>query len=1090
MWYGNILYGFIYFYRRIQNCLYVVIFFLFSLVFSTKAQKNTPYNELRFEQFTIDHGLSSNTVNCFLQDKQGFIWIGTSSGLNRFDGYHFKIYQHDPTDSTSISAGDINCIYQDDEGMLWIGTGSGGLNRFDPQTEKFKSWLHNDTLKSSIPANTISKICAGSDHTLWLGSSKGLIQFNCVHESFRSFQHEDKDANTISGNGVNTVLVDNNRIWIGTFGKGINVIDIRSGKVTRLKTFASGPIPGNRDYVHEIVRYNDTMLIALNDFGLTAINPFTLNITILLDSIQALNCIKDENGWLWIAAREGLVLFDPVTKTKIQYDTYKLNTTDAHDNTTSVYKSSDGTYWIGKLSTGFHRVNPTAQNFHILKAPITIEGKKPGTGHGNNNYIMSFAEDDDSCLWIGTFNEGLHQFIKKNEAYRFARNFDNYNSPVTNPFPIVLLKGSGNDLWQGHFGGGEGVVRFNTQNYKIEILERFANDGDNAITENNCTALMWDSSGILWIGMPRFGLDKYDTRTKTFTHYKHDESNPKSIAGTWINAIRQHNNVLWIGSNGGLSKLNEDGSFTNYRHKNDDLFSLEGEDVSCMNFDREGRLWIGTLSGDLNVFKPSENKFLHAKLYAGKKKGAIAGLLIDDAGKIWLSTDAGITTFIPPRDLDNFFLRDKNIVQSEWDSLFHDFDKADGLPFTVFNEYSYYKGKDGKLYFGSQEGAVVIDPVQMFYNKQPPAVVFTAFSVLNKEVTAGDSIGTIQSSISYADEIVLHPRQSVFSIEFSALNFIASVKNKFAYKLEGFDENWVETDYTKRSATYTALSPGHYTFHVKASNNDGVWNETGKSISIIIKPAWWQTLFFRITFVFTLASLIFFATRYYFRQKLKLREEQLKLQEEQHERERAIETIRVRISQDIHDEIGSNLTKISLMSQRIKLSYHKQKEIDETLINKITESSKEVVNNFGEIIWAVNPKHDNLQSLLAYLRNYIINFFEQTNIDCMIYFPDEVAAVAIAPDLKHNLFLVIKESLNNILKHAAATEVKISFQFSSQTFCFEITDNGKGITDMNGRDFGNGLMNMKNRMKAVNGKFEIESEKNKGTKIILEGHLL
>lgn len=1085
MWYKNILYVFFQFNGAARNCLHLVIFFILFLGLSTAAQKNISYNNLSFEHFTIDQGLSSNTVFCFLQDRQGFIWIGTGSGLNRFDGYHFKIYQHDPTDSTSVSAGDINCLYEDDEGIIWIGTGSGGLNRFDPRTEKFKSWIYNDTLKSSIPTNTINKICAGSNHTLWLGGNKGLIQFDRVHQSFKSFQHDDKDSNTISTNGVNTMFVDNNRIWMGTYGKGVNIMDIRTGKVTRLKTFSSGSIPNNKDYVHEIVRYNDTMLIALNDLGLTGINPFTLNTSILLDNIQALNCIKDENGWLWIAAREGLVLFNPVTKNKIQYD--KFNSVGAHDNTTYINRSSDGTYWIGGLSTGFYRVNPLVQNFHILKAPLTIKGKKPGDDQSNNNYIMSFAEDVDSNLWTGTFNEGLHQFIKRNGVYEFARNFDNYNSPVTNPFPIVLTEGSGNDLWQGHFGGGEGVVRFNTKTYKIEVLQRFPKDGDNAITENNCTALLWDSSGILWIGMPRFGLDKYDTKTKSFTHYKHDENNPKSIAGTWINVIRRNNNILWVGSNGGLSKLNEDGSFTNYTHKNDDIFSLGGEDVSCMNFDKEGRLWIGTLSGDLNVFKPSANKFLHAKLYAGKKKGSIVGLLIDDAGKIWLSTDAGITSFTRPKDIDAYFLRNKSIVQSEWDSLFRDYDKADGLSFTSFNQYSYYKAKDGKLYFGSQDGAVVVDPLRMFYNKQAPAIVFTAFSVLNKEVTAGDSIGTLPHAISYTDEIVLHPGQNVFSIEFSALNFIASIKNKFAYKLEGFDKDWVETDYTKRSATYTALTPGHYTFRVKASNNDGVWNETGKSISIIIKPSWWQTWLFKTLLVVAIITLIFFATQYYFRQKLKLREEQLKLQEEQRERERAIETIRVRISQDIHDEIGSNLTKISLMSQRLRMNAEKKKDIDSTLLQRITESSKEVVSNLGEIIWTVNPKHDNLQSLLSYLRNYITNFFEQTNVNPVIDFPDEVPTLTISPELKHNLFLVIKESLNNIIKHAEATEVKISFQFTGQTFCFEITDNGKGIANLNGREFGNGLINMRNRMKAVNGSFEIESELNKGTTLQLKG---
>ena len=1054
-------------------------------MFAANGQNNINYNNLRFEHINMNNGLSNNSVTCFLQDTQGFIWIGTGSGLNRFDGYNFKIYQHDPTDSTSISSGAITCMYQDANGFIWIGTSDAGLNKFDPGIEKFTSWVHNDTIKTSIPTNSISTICAGTGYTFWIGTDKGLIQFDYVRKSFKLFQHDEKDSTTISANGINTVFTEVNKLWIGTFGKGINILNISSGKVTRLKTFSPGIIPNNKDYVHEIIKYKDSMLIALTDGGLIGINTFTLHETILVDTIEAQHCIKDNNGWLWIGTRDvGLVLFNPQTNKRINYKGNEFDASAISDNSiTSVYQSSDKSIWIGEFLTGFHLTNPSLQNFNIIKAPAIIKDKKFGVNQGNNNYIMSFAEDDNSCLWLGTFNEGLHQFKKQDGEYRFVRNFDNYNTSVTNPFPIVLLKGSGNDLWQGHFGGGEAVVRFNTKTYKVQSLQRFKTDSNNAIAENNCTALLWDSAGILWIGMPRFGLDKYDVKTKSFTHYQHDKNNLKSISGTWVNAIKSKNNILWIGTNGGLSKMNADGSFTNYTHKDNDVFSLGGEDVSCMNFDEQGRLWIGTGSGDLNVFKPAVNKFLHVKLYAGKTKTSVAGLLVDNYGTIWLSTDAGISSFTPPKNLDAYFVRNENVKQSEWDSLFRNYNKTDGLPFTQFNSYSYYKSNDGKLYFGSQRGTIVIDPGKLVYNKQIPKVVFTAFSILNKDVITGDSTGTLKQSVNHSKEIILKPGQSVFSIEFSALNFIASTKNRFAYKLDGFDKNWIVTDYKKRIATYTALRPNRYVFHVRASNNDGVWNETGKSIIIIIKPAWYQTWLFKTALVFLLIALIFFATRYYFHQKIKLQQGQL-------EKLTAIENIRSKISQDIHDDIGAQLTKISLMSQRIKLNYNTHNNLDENLLNKIAESSQEVVSNLSEIIWTVNPKHDNLQSLLAYIRNYISNFFDHTAVRCTIIFPEEIIAHIISPDLKHNLFLILKESLNNILKHSGATEVSVHFYIDDKSFCFEIKDNGKGITDMKGRAFGNGLMNMKKRMEDVNGQFEIVSEINTGTTITLKGELI
>ncbi len=259
-------------------------------------------------------------------------------------------------------------------------------------------------------------------------------------------------------------------------------------------------------------------------------------------------------------------------------------------------------------------------------------------------------------------------------------------------------------------------------------------------------------------------------------------------------------------------------------------------------------------------------------------------------------------------------------------------------------------------------------------------------------------------------------------------------------------------------------------------DENGIW-EKGT-----FKPAWWQTWWFKLFYVAWILCLVFFSTRYYFRQ-------QLIKQRQEFEKMQAIENVRTKISRDIHDEIGAGLTKISLMSQRLKMNMENKKDTDPSMLQKITESSKEIINNLGEIIWTVNPAHDNLASLLSYLRNYTAHFFEDSNIHYIIDFPEEIPQVLIHPDFKRNLFLVIKESLNNVLKHAAATEVKVRFQCNGHQYLFKIADNGKGMQNINGRDFGNGFANMKSRMEAVNGKFEIASEVNNGTVITLAGNL-
>ncbi|HEX5149793.1 MAG TPA: two-component regulator propeller domain-containing protein [Parafilimonas sp.] len=1033
----------------------------------------------------MGNGLSDNDVNCFLQDRQGFMWIGTNDGLNRYDGYNFKVYQPDALNKNSLSSAQVNCLYEDKNGLIWIGTASGGLNSFNPKTEKFSRWVRSDTTVNSISDNTVNAICADSNNSLWIATASGLNFFNPATEEFKIYHHKEGDVNSIARDNIYSLYLDKqNRLWIGTYGAGIDMLNTATGKIRHISRFATSGVPDNSDYIRKIIQANDTLLYASSDKELLGINLINYHVSFVTHSekngegeIQCL--LKDDNNLLWMGTRNaGLVIYDPSTRQSINYRADEKNQEGLSDNyVRAIYKDREGGIWIGMLTTGIHRINLGMRNFKVLKA-------KEFAGHeGKDNYIFSFAEDNDSNLWVGTFNAGFHQFKKQNDEYAFVKNYFSGNTDLINQFVISLEKGNGNDIWLGHFGGGEGVSRFVPGN---ESLEHFTSHtaGGNSIAENNVVSLLWDPTGILWIGTARSGLDEYNMQTKKFYHHQHNEQNPESISDNWVNAIKKDKaGTIWLATGDGLNKMNKDGSFTHFLHDDKDPFSLSYGHITCMNIDDNGIIWMGTESGDLDAFQPSSKKFLNIKLFGGKKKCTVQGLLIDNSGKIWISTDAEIVTFDPPKNFSSFFTRSVPPEFKEMDKYFQDYDKSNGVPFNSFNQYSYYKGKDGKLYFGSTNGALIIDPEKFYLNAQPARVLLTNFSLFNKEVTAGDSTGAMKEAISYAREITLKSRQNVFSIEFTSASFTDPTKNRFAYMLQGFDKDWIFTDYKKRSTTYTNLHPGEYTFKVKASNSEGVWNEDGTSLKIIILPAWWQTWLFKIALAISLFALIFFAIRYYFRQKLKL-------QQEQFERERAIETVRARISEDIHDEIGSGLTKISLMSQRIRMHLENKKEFDPELLQKLTESSKEVVTNLGEIIWTVNPKYDNLPSLLAYIRNYVSNFFEHTSVDCSIDFPVEIPADTISPDLKHNLFLVIKESLNNILKHAEATAVTVHSHLDSSTFYFEITDNGRGIDDMKGRQFGNGLLNMKNRMEAVKGKFEIQSTKNVGTKITLEATLL
>jgi len=1070
--------------KRFSSKLFFVL--LCCLQTNLFSQSVTDYSNLRFEHLT-GNGLSDNDINCFLQDRQGFMWIGTNDGLNRYDGYNFKVYKPDALSKFSLSSVQINCLYEDKSGLIWIGTANGGLNSFSPKKERFNSWLRSDTVANSISDNTVNAICEDGNNNLWIATASGLNVFNPSTGKFKVFHHKDGDIKSIARDNIYCLYPDKqNRLWIGTYGAGIDMLNMATGEIKHISRFATSGMPDNSDYIRKIIPANDTLLYASTDRELLGINLLNYHVSYITHSQEKeegeIQCLfKDDNNLLWMGTRNaGLVIYDPVRKQSISYRADEKNPDGLSDNyVRTIYKDRSGEIWMGMLTTGIHRINIGVRNFKVLKA-------KEFEGHeGKDNYMFSFAEDDDSNLWVGTFNAGLHQFRKQNDEYVFVKNYFNDNTNIiNNPFVISLQKGIDNDIWLGHFSGTEGISRFMPAK---ETMEHFAYHPDvsaNSIAENNVISLLWDSSGILWIGTARSGLDEYNVKTKKFNHYPHNSKNPKSISDNWINAIKKDKDgTLWLATGRGLNKLNKDGSFTRFLHNDKDPFSLSYDQITCMNIDANGIIWLGTESGDLNAFQPKSQKFLSMKLFAGKKDCTVQGLLIDNSGRIWISTDAEIVTFDPPKNFLSLFSRNVPIEPKEMDEYFQDYNKSNGIPFNSFNQYSYYKGIDGKLYFGSTNGALIINPEKFYLSDQAPKVLLTNLFLFNKEVTAGDSTGVLKEGISYAREIKLNPGQNVFSIEFTATSFTNATQNRFAYMLENLDKDWIFTDYKKRNTTYTNLQPGKYVFKVKASNSENIWGVEETSLKIIILPAWWQTGLFKAALAGSLSALIFFVIRYYFRQKLKL-------QQEQFERERAIEAVRARISEDIHDEIGSGLTKISLMSQRIRMTIENKKELNPELLQKLTESSKEVVGNLGEIIWTVNPKYDNLPSLLAYIRNYISNFFENTTVDCTIDFPNEIPANAISPDLKHNLFLVIKESLNNILKHADASVVTIHFHLNNHLFYLEIADNGKGMDDIKGRQFGNGLLNMKNRMEAVKGKFEIQSAKNLGTKIILEAKIL
>jgi signal transduction histidine kinase len=502
---------------------------------------------------------------------------------------------------------------------------------------------------------------------------------------------------------------------------------------------------------------------------------------------------------------------------------------------------------------------------------------------------------------------------------------------------------------------------------------------------------------------------------------------------------------------GGLDTLDKRTlRFAHYRHIPEDTLSLSYNSVRTLYEDRKGTLWVGTGAG-LNKFERSTGSFKRYTTRDGIESDQITGILEDDRGNLWLGTGKGVSRFDPES------------------GMFRNFDVSDGVRIFQSREHSCYRNRSGEMYFGGVNGFVRFHPDSIKDNPYVPPIVITAFKVF-------DRLLPLDSAISDKHIISLTHKDNVFSFEFAALNYTSPEKNQYAYKLDGFDRDWVYCR-TQRHATYTNLDGGSYVFRVKGSNNDGVWNETGISIHVIITPPFWATWWFRIA-LFVVTILTTGGTiRFVEFQKIKRKIAQL-------ERSHAIERERLRISQDMHDEVGANLTKIAIISE---LAMKNARDADgmTTQLQNISHTAREVIDSISAIVWAINPTNDKLDNLAGYIREYASDYFEMTPIRCMIDFPQELPDHALSAEVRRNIFLTMKEAMNNVVRHSAATTVRICMVLRDRHVEMSIEDNGRGFAIDDISRYGNGLTNMRRRVETINGTFDVQSQPGAGTRILV-----
>jgi PAS domain S-box-containing protein len=811
----------------------------------------TQSNVTRFEHLGIKDGLSQSTVRGILQDSQGFMWFCTQYGLNRYDAHRFTVYRNDPSDPTSISDSRATCIIEDSQDDLWVGTRLG-LNRFDKRTQRFSRFPLPETDTQHSRDYAISAILEDSQGTLWIGTeTSGLYRFDRETESFSHLGRHKGDPDGLSIDFITAIFEDSKgTLWIGTLGGGLGRFDRQTERFTWHRHDEKNPHSLSSDNVTTVCEDSrGTLWVGTENGGLSALaagnkavrfvryqNDEAVPHSLSNDSVRAI--LEDSAGTLWVGTDAGLNQFDARTQ---QFHRYVHNpqvaTSLSHNEVFAIAEDAQGLLWIG-TRLGLNKFDKTTRAFgHVKKRPDLPKGL-------SSDLVTAFLEDSQGSLWIGTYGAGLNKSTTPGNLADFVHFQHDENDPGSLGDIHALSdaetpKGVGDNIVSAIFEDSQGRGWFGTTAGLHQLVPgegpgaaptflRYRHDKDDpySLSHNLVLTIAEDIHGDLWIGTYR-GLNKVDPSEDAprFIRYRHDEDDPQSLSDDLVRTIFvDSGGEMWIGTSGGLNRLVHGAAtaFVRYQHDANDAHSLSDNTITSIVEDEGGNLWIGTFRG-LNRFDPHTGRFRAYRETDGLSSDFVDAVQLDDQGCLWVSTAKDINRFDPIAE------------------TFTHFDTYDGVQSDEFTIGVSYKDKAGKIYFAGTNGFNVFYPTDITENRFLPPVVLTGFLLANTPVPITES-GPLRQSLQHTERIELDPTDYIFSFEFSALNYRQSHKNRFAYKLEGFDLDWIYTDASDRKATYTNVPPGTYTFRVKAANDDGLWNEEGTSIQITVTEPVWRLL--------------------------------------------------------------------------------------------------------------------------------------------------------------------------------------------------------------------------------------------------------
>jgi len=902
-------------------------------------------NKYQFSHLDISDGLSHNQVNCIYKDFKGFMWFGTMSGLNRYDGYAFKVFKHDASDKTSLNDDYIENMMEGPGEDMWVQT-RNGYCIYDPETEQFNSDVTSALRALNMPDYSLNYIKKDKQGNYWfIYANSGAYYYNSTSRQTVHYNHSAGSHPALYSNNIVDLEQDTKGNYWFVYNDGVvEELDGKLNKVNYQTAILSKACNGKkRTYSITIDSDNDLWFYAHGiDMGLYYFNPAT-NALRYIDKATAgarlntniiNNIVQADDRLIWIATDHGGINVLDKKDFKVIYLLNREDDTKSlRQNSVLLYKDNSGIMWAGTFKEGISYYHKNIIRFplyrHFASDPNSLSFED----------VDKFAEDKSGNLWIGTNGGGLIYFNRKTGKYTQYKYDPNNSNSLSNDIIVSLCIDHEQKLWIGTYFGG-------LDSFDGKTFTHYRHDDNVAtsVADDRIWSIIEDKSNRLWVGTFAGGLDIFDRSKGIFYH----PFNQTQVRSPYVSSIYEDKDGnIWVGGYAGVDVIMKGNHIVHYTHNANDPNSLVADNVNSITQDSRGLMWIATRDG-LSILNPKTKHFTSLLKENGLPDNSILNILEDNGGVMWLSTSGGLCRIA------------LTAVGNGYSYQFKNFDEIDGLQAREFNVNAALKTSKGELIFGGGHGFNIFDPLSIQPNNNKPQLIFTGFQLFNKDVTANEAVKghvILSKAISATRSITLNHSENVFTIEFAALNFFNPNKVRYQYMLEGFDKGWLTADNTSRKATYTNLDGGDYTFKVRASNSDGIWNTDAITLKIKVLPPFWKSPLAYVIYVLLIAGVLLLIRqrgiqkiRRQFAAEQEKKEIQLIIDQERQEIERMheIDNLKTKFLTNVSHEFRTPLSLI--MAPVDKMLTHAADADQKQQLNMIRKNARRLLNLVNQLL--------------------------------------------------------------------------------------------------------------------------------------------